>query len=142
MEEIDRLANRVSLAGLSGVLFGASQALYKGNPVLRPAVLSGMSCAMVGTLCFGFERTSSLAMRYTMKDKMSATNQVLASHVFGGVTGGALVGLMFHQRPLPAMLLFTPIMALWGMGENKYQAMREERLKELSSKEQSQTEES
>jgi hypothetical protein len=140
MDDIDRIATRVTLAGCVGAVGGSALALFKGNVVPRTAALTAMSCAMTATACFCSER---LANQVANKLIIShdGTNpserfptpfeQIMASHAAGGILGGALTGTLYIGRPLRGIIFVTPLMILVGIAEFKFQNMRERRTMEL-----------
>lgn len=137
MDEVDRVANRVSLAALAGLLGGASLATLKGSSIPRTAVSVAASCALVGTACFGLERLSNVAMRQvadTVSDKDRKTMALYASHAIGGMVGGGITAALFQQRPIPGMVLCTPLMLGIALAEQAFETAKEERLQEMLAK--------
>lgn len=136
MDEIDRVAARVSLAALSGLVGGAALATYKGSPLPKTSVSMAVSCALVGTACFGFERLSNVALQQVvvpMDDKNNDDTEkrlFYGSHALGGMIGGGIAGALFQHRPIPGMLLCTPIMIGVAFAEEKFQEERQLRLQQ------------
>ena len=135
MDEVDRVAGRMSLAALSGLLGGAALATYKGSPLPKTCVSMAMSCAVVGTACFGFERLSNVALRHVVgtNDKGTKTKALYGSHALGGMVGGGIAGALFQRRPVPGMVLCTPIMVAVAFAEEKFEEKRQERLRKVMS---------
>lgn len=137
MDEVDRVANRVSLAALAGLLGGASLATYKGSSIPRTALSVAASFAMVGTACFAFERLSNVAMRQvvdTISEKDHKTMALYASHAIGGMAGGGITAALFQQRPIPGMILCTPLMLGIALAEQAFETAKDERLQEMLAK--------
>ena len=137
MDEVDRVAARMSLATLSGLLGGAALATYKGSPLLKTSISMAVSCALVGTACFGFERLSNVALQQfvdTTKDEQPEQRVLYASHALGGMIGGGIAGALFQRRPIPGMMLCTPIMVCVAFAEEKFEEERQERLRQLMAK--------
>lgn len=136
MDEVDRVAGRVSLAAMAGLLGGVALATYKGHPLLKTSVSVAASCALVGTACFGFERLSNLALRQIIivnnnTDEQTQQRVFYASHAIGGMIGGGITGALFQRRPLPGMALCVPLMVGVAYAEEKYAEERQERLRQL-----------
>ena len=133
MDEVDRVAFRVSMAGLTGCVGGVSLATLKGYPMLQSAFTTATSCAMVGTACFGFERLANVAMRKVVdtRDEQTKTIVFYASHAIGGMIGGAITSTLFQRRPLPGMILCTPLMLGVAFAELSFEAERQKRLEEM-----------
>lgn len=134
------MASRVSISALVGLLSGGSLAILKGHPIGRTAISVAGSCALIGTACFGFERMAHVSIKAAVGEEnlassMAPSRQLLLSHAIGGTLGGAMAGVLFQYRPIPGMLTFAPAMVVIGMGENKFQEMREERLREIRQEE-------
>jgi hypothetical protein len=142
MDEVDRVAHRVTLSALAGLLGGASLATLKGSSIPRNALSMATSCALVGTACFGFERLSNVAMRQTVlaaenstSDNNERTSTLLyASHAIGGMVGGGITGALFQHRPIPGMILCTPLMLGIALAEQAFETARKERLSEMHAK--------
>jgi hypothetical protein len=126
--DIDRVANRMTIAFLVGLASGASIAIRKALPVPRTALSVGASWAMVATACFGIERVSNAALRPVVGNYET---RMYTSHLLGGSIAGGLVGQLFHFRVLPGVLVFTPSMVLVAFAELKFEEARNERLKRL-----------
>lgn len=133
MDEVDRVAGRVSLAALSGLLGGAALATYKGHPLPKTSVFMAVSCALVGTACFGFERLSNVTLRQFVdaNDDQSEKRLFYGSHALGGMIGGGITGALFQRRPIPGMMLCTPIMIGVAFAEQKFEEERQKRLRQL-----------
>lgn len=137
MDEVDRVANRVSLAALTGFLGGVSLATYKGSSIPRTSLSMAASFAIVGTACFGLERLSYVVIRQLNVDNNdNKQNQMAfyASHAIGGMAGGGITAAIFQQRPIPGMILCTPLMLGIALAEQTFEAAREERLQEILAK--------
>lgn len=129
MEDIDRVANRMTISFVAGLVGGGTMAIFKGAPVPKTSLSVAASCALVATACFGLERISNVALRTA--NVSDATTQFYASHAVGGVAGGALTGLLFQSRAVPGVLLFTPAMMLIAFGEIQFEQARQARLLRL-----------
>ena len=128
MDEIDYVANRVGLLSFSGLLAGAAWATLKGFPRRAMSLKVAGSCAIVGTGLFAFERLANVAMRQHIKD----SNQLhLSSYAFGGVFGGALNGLLYHNKPVRGMVVFAPFMLGIGIIELEVKRRKQKRFEEL-----------
>jgi len=132
MEEVDRVAGRVLLAALSGLLGGAALATYKGSPLPKTSVSMAASCALVGTACFGFERLSNVALRQVVDTKNEQIRErvFFGSHALGGMVGGGITGALFQHRPIPGMMLCTPLMIGVAFAEQMFEKERQERLRQ------------
>lgn len=139
MEHVDKVANRMMIAAIAGFGAGAAMALYKGRPMLRMSVNVGCSWALVGTALFGMERIADVSARQllslpktTIVSAQSRNDEMLryATYSIGGTTGGALVGYIFHQRILPGVVFFTPIMLCLAFAEQRYLTARSKRMDE------------
>jgi len=147
MDQIDRVTDRVCLATLVGLIGGAATATYRGTPIAKSGISVAGTCALIGTACFGLERVSYFVLEQTSllgnissdtansKDTNSSnnnTNAMYASHTIGGITGGGIVGGLFHKRPMSGMLVFTPIMVGIAYAELQLQDARQQRLQEAA----------
>jgi hypothetical protein len=142
MDEVDRVAHRVTLSALAGLLGGASLATLKGSSIPRNSLSMATSCALVGTACFGFERLSNVAMRQivlaaennTSDNNENTSTLLYASHAIGGMVGGGITGALFQHRPIPGMILCTPLMLGIALAEQAFETARKERLSEMLAK--------
>ena len=66
------------------------------------------------------------------KEQVERT-RLFMSHGMGGAVGGSLCGGLFKGRPLPGMLMLTPIMLGIAYGELRLQEYKKKRIKELMS---------
>lgn len=91
------------------------------------------SFALVGTACFGFERLSNVAIRQMATSSQEDSNEQVfyASHALGGMIGGGIAGALFQHRPIPGMLLCTPVMVGVAYAELCFEKERQERLRQL-----------
>lgn len=71
---------------------------------------------MAATACFGSER---IVQTVLLKDSSFAGK--MASHAIGGVMGGAVLGLLYQQRPLRGALFFAPIMMAVAVAEDSFE---------------------
>jgi hypothetical protein len=95
------------------------------------------SFAMVGTACFGLERLSNVIMRQVHvenNDNEQKQMTFYASHAIGGMAGGGITAAIFQQRPIPGMILCTPLMLGIALAEQMFEAAREKRLQEMLAK--------
>lgn len=134
MDEVDRVASRVSLSALIGLVGGAAVATYRGAHVPKASLSTAGSCALLGTVCFGIERLSNVTIKsLSSKDDDNHTNhtttrRLYASHALGGLTGGGIAGGIFQRQPLSGMALLTPIMCIVAFSESKLEEKRREKL--------------
>jgi hypothetical protein len=135
MEEIDRLAARVTAVGCLGALAGVSIGLFKGHHrIARTAGLTAFSCALCGTACLGSERLAANAGKFLLGDSIKSDYRwpaTFLSHAIGGGAGGAFVGGLYMGRPTRGVVFFVPLMTLFGLGELLFEDMREERLRQI-----------
>lgn len=133
MEEVDRVANRVSIAAVSGLIAGAAFATHRGASVPRTAVSVAASCALIGTACFGTERIANMTMKQVAPTNDPKTNarMLYVSHAIGGFAGGGITGGLFQRHPVPGMILFAPVMMAFAWAELRLEQEREERLREF-----------
>lgn len=146
MDVIDHIANRVTAAALSGLIFGASLAIYRGLPIPRTALSAAASCALTGTACFASERAAHFALAQIPIPPSSSCSgddlpcapsvdrgfsNVYASHALGGMAGGSISGGLFQGRPVPGVLVFTPLMLAVAHLEVRIEQYRERRIREL-----------
>lgn len=149
LEELDRIAGRVTLAGCFGALGGVGTALYRGSHLGRTVALTSLSCALAGTACFTSERITYHSLERilvstttdkqpndqndTIDDKLTLPSHLawdggitplLLSHMMGGFIGGSIIGALYKRRPVQGALFLTPIMILIGMGEQLLQDVR------------------
>ena len=61
--ESQRVGSRMLISGALGAIGGAARAMYTGNPLIRAAILTGTSCCLVGTSCFGCESLAYFAIQ-------------------------------------------------------------------------------
>ena len=126
-DELTHVSNRSTVAAVAGSVVGSSYAIFRGIPLRQTTIQSFVSSLMIGTACFGFERIVSVAIRGAGGEEPETRTQRLISHGVGGFLGGGTVGFLYQMRPIPGMLLFTPVMLGVAFGEEKYESMREER---------------
>jgi hypothetical protein len=136
MEEIDRLAARVTAVGCLGALAGVGIGLFKGHHrIARTAGLTAFSCTMCATACLGSERLAANAGQYLLGADNIKNNyrweSTFLSHAVGGYAGGAFVGGLYMGRPTRGIIFFVPLMTLFGLGELLFEEMREERLRQI-----------
>lgn len=140
MEEIDRLAARVTAVGCLGALTGAGIGLFKGHHrIARTAGLTAFSCALCGTACLGSERLAANAGKYLLGGDTIKSDYrwpaTFLSHAVGGLAGGAFVGGLYMGRPTRGIVFFVPLMTLFGLGELIFEDMQEERLRQIMQEE-------
>ena len=136
MEHIDRVAARVSMCAVAGLLGGASYATWRGFPLGTTSAKVASSVAIVGTTLFGAERLFYIALqpRMMVNETNEATRErtiLLTSHTLAGITGGALNGSLYQRRPLPGMVYFTPVMIGVALLELEFQTRRQRRVDEV-----------
>lgn len=140
MDQIDHVANRMSLAALSGLVVGASLATYKGSNIIKTAISVSSSFALCGTACFGSERIAYNVLNlYLTPDNehiqyyrlSEHKNKLLLSHSLGGAVGGMICGGLFQGRLMAGIFLFTPIMLGVAFTEITFLEYREKRLQEI-----------
>ena len=130
MDEVKRVANRMTIAFMSGLAGGSIYALMKGRPAGKIAVAVAANCAVVSTACFSLERVSNVALRQVLNEEDHNTSLYL-SHAIGGAVGGSLLGYLFQFRAMPGFMLFTPAMVMVAFGEIKFEQARKVRLEKL-----------
>jgi hypothetical protein len=126
---IDRTADRMIIAGLTGLVFGAGQGTIRGTPVLSTSLSTAVSCAVTATACFGSERLFySVIPRPFPYFALLRGNEDLLSHACGGALGGSVVGAIYGGKPLPGMFLFTPMMLGVAFAERSFKQYKLQRL--------------
>ena len=128
MEHVDRLAARVTLGTFSGLLGGATYAIYKGFPLRSTALKVAGSFALVGTALLGSERVAYIAFQDQLQNERRT---LLTSHAFGGVFGGGLNGYLYQRKPLRGMFFFLPVMMGIAFLELSWEQKKQERLQYL-----------
>lgn len=129
-DHLDYISLRVSISGVLGLVSGSFIALYRGHDsILRTSSRTGFSCALVSTACFSMERCAYIGVtQYLLDDHereelyMNSKKQYylkLYSHMIGGILGGAYVGGIYTGKILRGAFVFTPIMLLIAMTEDK-----------------------
>jgi uncharacterized membrane protein YoaK (UPF0700 family) len=134
-DHFDYISVRVSASGILGAISGSLIALYRGHDsILRTSARTAISCSLVCTACFSFERLAyigitqyifdenedyvdgeSLINKHNNKTYNNANLQYylkLYTHMMGGMLGGAYVGGLYTGRLLRGAIVFTPIMLL------------------------------
>jgi hypothetical protein len=134
MEQLDRVATRVSLAALMGTLAGVGTAMYKGHPMARTVGLTAFSCAVTATACFGAERCVNTLIRKGFHQDATENNSwesVLGSHAAGGTLGGSILGTLYIGKPVHGIVFFVPFMLLVGTGEKLLYDVQEEHIQRI-----------
>ena len=127
MQDFDRIAARVSIAGALGGFAGVGTALYKGHPMARTVGLTAMSCAMVSTACLTSERLSARALRGgPLEEELGRSSFLVVTHACGGVVGGGISGYLYIRKPLHGMVFFVPVMMAVGFAESLFQDLVDE----------------
>lgn len=130
---LDHASYRVTSTTFTGVLVGLCYGTYKGLPLGATTISMTSSFALVSTACFVPERIffmSSFRIKEKGNDECEKM-RLLISHVLGGFVGGSVTGGLFKGKPLPGILLLTPIMTAVGFGEIRLEEYRLRRMKEL-----------
>lgn len=137
---LDHVSKRVVLSGVGGAVAGSFTAVYRGHySTFRTASLTALSCALVGTACFGTERLVYHALtRMTMMQPQQPTGAngtkqntadvtwpssyvlSLVSHAVGGLLGGAYIGAAYSNRPGRGALMMAPLMMGIVVVEEQY----------------------
>lgn len=129
MEQVDRVASRVSLCAVTGLFGGATFATFKGLPRRSTSLKVAGSFALVSTALFGIER---VAYYVAMDGQMeSGRRKILTSHAFAGVFGGGLNGYLYQKKPLRGMFYFIPLMMGVAFLELKWEGKKQQRLQNL-----------
>ena len=135
---VDHVAARVTAAAATGLAGGAAYATLRGFPLFKTSVNASVSCALVGTACFGMERVahgllrqSSALLDKSTDDEGPSPSLVYASHALGGFCGGGVVGFLFGGKQLAGAFLLTPLMLGIGTIEQALEEYRTERLRQL-----------
>jgi hypothetical protein len=131
-ENFEYISRRVGVAGAVGAFGGAFLALYRGHDsVFRTSSRTAMSCALVGTACFSFERVVHLVVSKFM---IRQDDDVVGDHddnyrkqyylklytyTLGGVLSGAWLGSIYARKSLRGALCFGPLMLLIAVAEEK-----------------------
>ena len=145
MQTIDHITNRVTACTTTGLIIGASLATFKAMPLPQTTITMASSFALASTACFIPERIFYHASFYikprkwTPQDEDSDSNglekedqiRLFASHGLGGAAGGGIVGGLFKGKPLPGIMMMTPIMLGVAYGELKLEEYKKKRIKEL-----------
>jgi hypothetical protein len=129
-DHLDFISLRVSVSGVVGLISGTFIALYRGHDsIFRTSSRTGFSCALVSTACFSMERCAYIGItQYLWNDQereelyMNTKKQYylkLYSHAIGGMLGGAYVGGIYTGKIVRGALVFSPIMLLIAMLEDK-----------------------
>lgn len=130
---LDHAVFRVSSSTCTGMFVGLCYGTYKGLPLGATTISMTSSFALVSTACFVPERIifhTSFKIQ-EMGNETDEKIRLLISHGVGGMIGGAVAGGLFKGKPLPGMLLLTPIMIAVAFGEMRLQEYKIRRLKEL-----------
>ncbi|KAL7472917.1 hypothetical protein ACHAXS_013295 [Conticribra weissflogii] len=151
---LGHISDRVSIAASIGLGFGATYGVYKGLPIPKMSISTGMSCALISTACFGMERLAhgviNQALNITANGSKAISDDVVSdshfdeemkngpnntlvygSHAMGGFLGGGVVGYLFQGKPFAGALVFTPLMLGIGLIEVSLENYRAQRLQEL-----------
>lgn len=129
MDDLDRVAHRVSLCALTGLSAGSAYATLTGLPLRSTSIKVSGSCAIVATAMFGAERIAYVAL----KNQIDSERQlVLTSHAFAGLMGGGLNGYMYQKKPLRGMFFFLPAMMGVGLIELAWERQRQARIQKLN----------
>jgi hypothetical protein len=131
MDDVDRVAHRMTFLTVVGSLAGAFSALLKGHPVGRTVQLTAISCALVGTACFGCERVVTVVTR-TIAPPLNEADansweRMLGSHVLGGLMAGSFLGAIYIQKPMQGAAFFMPFMLFCATGEKLFEDLRQEK---------------
>ena len=150
---IDHIAARVSASAITGLGCGSAYATYKGFPVFKTSTSAALSCAMISTACFGMERVAYGILKQSSlltEDKLSTNDDIsdtpsiiqsttritnptmhYGSHALGGLSGGSIVGFLFHGKPWAGAALMMPLMLGVGKIEISLDEYRSERLRQI-----------
>ena len=127
MQDLDRVSARVTAVGALGALAGVGTAMYKGHLLGRTVGLTALSCAMVGTACFGAERLAAFSLRGgPLEGELGRSSFLMLTHACGGVVGGSLLGALYIGKPLHGIVFFVPTMTMVGFAEALFQDMVDE----------------
>lgn len=129
MDQVDRVAHRVSLCSVMGFIGGLSYATFKGLPQRTTALKAAGSCAIVGTALFGTERIAFVALQSQIQNER---HLVVTSHAFSGVIGGGMGGYLYQKKPFRGMFFFVPIMLSVGYLELAWDEKRKARRQEFT----------
>ena len=141
MDQLDHVANRMTLAAISGLVVGASIATYRGSNIIRTAFSVSSSFALCGTACFGSERIAYNAIKLSFKPDSDYvryyglnehSKQLFLSHSIGGSVGGMICGGLFQGRLIAGTFLFTPLMLGVAIAEIAMSDYRGKRLLEIA----------
>lgn len=126
MDDVDRVALRVTLSAILGSLGGIATAMYRGHPMPRSVGLTALSCAMTATACFGAERCAASVSKNMFHHEDNHWDTVLMCHGFGGIVGGSILGSLYIGKPAHGIVFFVPVMLFIGTGEKLYADFRDE----------------
>jgi hypothetical protein len=130
MDEVKRVANRMTVALMSGLAGGATYAVLRGRPIGKSAIAVAANWAVISSTCFSVERVSNVALGFVMNEE-DYISRLYLSHAIGGAVGGSVLGFLFHGRVVPGFLLFTPAMVMVAFGEIAFEEARKVRLEKL-----------
>ena len=130
---------RVALAALVGGTGGLTLAVLRGYHIpVRTTGLTALSCAASATACFGCERFVDMALTWNLSSSSLSSQpregerlRRYASHAMGGMLGGSLLGLLFIRKPVRGALLFTPMMIVAAVVDDKMTALQRSKESEL-----------
>mmetsp|Transcript_4019 Transcript_4019/g.10605 ORF Transcript_4019/g.10605 Transcript_4019/m.10605 type:complete len:170 (-) Transcript_4019:546-1055(-) len=134
MQHVDRVASRVSLMCVAGLVAGATGAAVAGYPRRATALKVAMSLGMVSTSVLVLERIAYVGLAPMMPNEEK--RRFRTSHAFGGVFGGAVNGYLYQRRPMRGIVLFAPLMLAVSQMEIMYDEQRNRRIQQIISEQQ------
>jgi hypothetical protein len=126
-ETLDHLSARTFWSGVVGLLCGTIHGMHKGHHLLyRTAGLTGLSCAMVATVCSGTERMAHAVLPRLNDRRLD----LLCSHVVAGFTGGSYLAYLYIRKPMRGPIFFVPFMMAVALVEEEFLRLRERKQQE------------
>uniref|UniRef100_A0A7S2S7H6 Uncharacterized protein n=1 Tax=Eucampia antarctica TaxID=49252 RepID=A0A7S2S7H6_9STRA len=133
MDQIDHIAQRITIAACAGLFIGASVATFRGSPIHKTSLSVALSCALTSTACLVPERLAYNAIIHLAPPEIDAESKIYASHTLGGLFGGGISGGLFQGRPFGGIMLFTPILLTVAYAEIQKEKHKKARIRVLNS---------
>jgi hypothetical protein len=141
-ETVDHVTYRVTSSAVSGMILGGSFATLKGLPLMQTTLSMTSSFALASTACFIPERIFYHSSFYFVPRDTNSTGftdsseklektRLFVSHGLGGIIGGGVAGGLFKGKPLPGIMLLSPLMLVAAYSEIRIQEYKRKRIKEL-----------
>mmetsp|Transcript_22386 Transcript_22386/g.33123 ORF Transcript_22386/g.33123 Transcript_22386/m.33123 type:complete len:161 (-) Transcript_22386:685-1167(-) len=140
-ETVDHVTYRVTSSAVSGLILGGSFATLKGLPLMQTTLSMTSSFALASTACFIPERIfyhssfyfvpRDTSKEFTDSSEKLEKTRLFVSHGLGGIIGGGVAGGIFKGKPLPGIMLLSPLMLGAAYSEIRIQEYKRKRIKEL-----------